>query len=109
MELSEFDFVIAYLSGELNAVPDALSRVYCAAMRENTLYIIHASLCHPGITRLNHFVRANNLPYSVDDVRSLRYSECLPIYTLIGARPLCHMTSFRTCTIRHRLQQHFYL
>jgi len=59
------------VSGKLNAAPDALSRVYCASMRENTLYNIHVSLCHPGITRLNHYVRANNLPYSVDDVRKV--------------------------------------
>jgi len=71
MELSEFDSDIAYRSGNLNAAPDALSRVYCAAMRENTLYNIHVSLCHPGITRLNHYVRAKNLPYSVDDVRKV--------------------------------------
>ena len=37
MELSEFAFDIAYRSGKLNVAPDALSRVYCAAMRENTL------------------------------------------------------------------------
>jgi len=71
MELSEFDCDIVYRSGKLNAAPDALSRVYCAAMRENTLYNTHVSLCHPGITRLNHYVRAKNLPYSVDDLRKV--------------------------------------
>ena len=30
---------------------------------------LHSSLCHPGVTRLLHFVRSRNLPYSVDDVR----------------------------------------
>jgi len=29
------------------------------------------SLCHPGVTRLIHYVRAKNLPYSVDDVRKV--------------------------------------
>ena len=57
MELSEFAFDIAYRSGKLNAAPDALSRVYCAAMRENTLYNIHVSLCHPGVTRLIMFAQ----------------------------------------------------
>ena len=37
MELSEFAFDIAYRSGKLNAAPDTLSLVYCAAMWENTL------------------------------------------------------------------------
>jgi len=40
-------------------------------MRENTLYNIHVSLCHPGIARLNHYIRAKNLPYSFDDVRKV--------------------------------------
>ena len=34
-----------------------------------SLHQIHEALCHPGITRLFHFVRAKNLPFSVDDVR----------------------------------------
>ena len=76
MELSEFDFDIAYRSGKLNAAPDALSRVYCTAMRENTLYNIHVSLCQPGITRLNHYVRAKHLPYSIDNVRKVVVHDC---------------------------------
>jgi len=69
MELHEFDFEIVYRSGKLNSAPDALSRVYCANMNGTTLHDIHASLCHPGIPHLHHFVRAKNLPYSVEDVR----------------------------------------
>jgi len=69
MELHEFDFDIVYRSGKLNSAPDALSRVYCANMNGTTLHDIHASLCHPGIPHLHHFVRAKNLPYSVEDVR----------------------------------------
>ena len=30
---------------------------------------LHASLCHPGVTRMSHFVRARNLPYSIDEIR----------------------------------------
>jgi len=69
MQLNEFDFEIVYRSGKLNSAPDALSRVYCANMNGTALHEIHASLCQPGITRLHHFVRAKNLPYSVEDVR----------------------------------------
>ena len=35
------------------------------------LHDIHASVCHPGITRLCHFVRAKNVPYSVEQVRRI--------------------------------------
>ena len=50
---------------------DALSRAHCAVTEANSLYKIHELLCHPGITRLNHFVRTKNLPYSIDDVRKI--------------------------------------
>ena len=32
---------------------------------------MHESLCHPGVTRLHHFVRVKNLPYSVNEVRNV--------------------------------------
>ena len=28
-------------------------------------------LCHPGITRMNHFVCSRNLPYSIEDIKSV--------------------------------------
>ena len=55
MQLSEYDFEIVYRAGKLNHVPDALSRVFCASIHDNTLHEIHESLCHPGITRFYHF------------------------------------------------------
>ena len=36
---------------------------------KDDLEYIHSALCHPGITRLNHFVSSKNLPYSIDDIR----------------------------------------
>ena len=35
---------------------------------------IHDQLCHPGVTRLLHFVRTKSLPYSTDDVKKLYHS-----------------------------------
>jgi len=52
--------------GKLNSVPNALFREYCESFHENSLYTAQASLCHPGITRLCHFVCTKNLPYSLD-------------------------------------------
>ena len=34
-----------------------------------TLSDIHTGLCHPGVTRLLHFVRSKNLPFSTEDVK----------------------------------------
>ena len=69
MELAQYSYDIVYRQGKLNIAPDALSRVYCASTRDNTLYAIHAELCHPGITRMYHFIRSKNLPYSWNEVK----------------------------------------
>ena len=45
-------------------------------MSSNSLSDLHCSLCHPGITRLNHYIKSKNLPYSVDDVKRV-CSTCL--------------------------------
>ena len=69
VELMPYSFDVQHRPGKLNNAADALSRNLCASTSSNKLCELHKSLCHPGITRLLHFVRARNLPYSVDDVR----------------------------------------
>jgi len=85
MELSCFDFDIVYRPGRENVTPDALSRSTCSAVCGDTrpLYTLHTSLCHPGVTRMYHFVKSRNLPYSVEDVRQMTSAcricaECKP-------------------------------
>ena len=36
---------------------------------EDSLFKLHEALCHPGVTRLNHFMRTRNLPYSLDEIK----------------------------------------
>ena len=36
---------------------------------------MHNALCHPGVTRMNHFVRKKNLPYSISEIRQIT-SNC---------------------------------
>ncbi len=85
MELSCFNFDIVCRPGEENVAPDAFSRSNClsASVNINSLFEIHKSLCHPGVTHMYHFVKSRNLPYSVDDVRQMTKAckdcaECKP-------------------------------
>ena len=45
--------------------------VHHTSSLEATLQDLYNSLCHPGITRMYHFVRSRNLPYSVEDVKQM--------------------------------------
>ncbi|XP_046978653.1 uncharacterized protein LOC124544230 [Vanessa cardui] len=73
LELSCFKYDIIYRPGIENIVADALSRV-CAHLNIDKLRDLHNSLCHPGIVRMMHWVRMKNLPYSVNDIKSLTQS-----------------------------------
>ena len=85
IELSTFDFDIVYRCGEENIPADALSRVKCLSMSIDKLRDVHESLCHPGETRMAHFVKVRNLPFSIDQIRQIirscqACSECKPQY-----------------------------
>ncbi|XP_065675863.1 uncharacterized protein LOC136092072 [Hydra vulgaris] len=60
-----------YCPGQCNSGPDTFTCVRCAAISSEPLYELHALLCHPGVTRLHHFIRSRNLPYSVEDVKQI--------------------------------------
>ena len=63
LELASFSYSIRYRPGQSNVGPDALTRAFCASIVPN-LQDLHEKLCHPGVRRLSHFVRAKNYPYS---------------------------------------------
>ena len=69
LELASYSYTIVYRPGKDNVAADSLTRTYCGSASGLSLTDIHAALCHPGITRLLHFVRTKNLPFSTDDVR----------------------------------------
>ena len=71
LELACFSYDIAYRSGKQNAVADAQSRVCSSTTTVDKLHGLHENLCHPGVTRMLHFVRSKNMPYSVENVRAV--------------------------------------
>ena len=83
IELSTYNYDILYRPGKLNESPDALSRGTCASAHDDRLRALHDKLCHPGVTRFFHFVKARNLPFSIEDVRTMTRNcpvcaECKP-------------------------------
>ena len=63
--------------------PDTFTRVICSVMTSDDLVQLHNSLCHPGITRMAHFVKTKNLRVSIEQIRSVvnscpTYAECKP-------------------------------
>ena len=69
LELSCYSFDIVYRPGKENVAPDTFSRATCASSANDSPYKLHDSLWHPGITRFWHFIRAKNLPYSLEDAK----------------------------------------
>ena len=78
IEISNYSYDVVYGPGSENAAADALSRATCSATTSGSmdnLKEIHDSLCHPGITRMCHFVKSRNLPYSVQEVKQI-FANC---------------------------------
>ena len=71
LELMQCNCEISYKAGKCNTVPDTLSRVYCSSLSSSTLHDIHAALCHSGVAQMYHYVKANNRPYSSEEVRRI--------------------------------------
>ncbi|XP_068235600.1 uncharacterized protein [Palaemon carinicauda] len=70
LELASYSYTIQYRPGKQNIAPDTLTLAYCCSISSmSSLTDIHENLCHPGVTRLLHFVRSKNLPFSTDDVK----------------------------------------
>lgn len=84
LELASLSYSIRYRPGKFNAGADSLTRAFAASITQNCrLEDVHNQLCHPGITRMLHFVRSKNLPFSTEDVRKVCMNcrvcaECKP-------------------------------
>jgi transposase InsO family protein len=92
----------------LNIPADTLSR--CSAILHHDreqLKRIHNGLCHPGVTRVTHYVRSKNLPYSENDVKtvSAKCPICCEIKPRFFMPPVAH--TVRATAPFERLQVDF--
>ncbi|KAG8190994.1 hypothetical protein JTE90_010852 [Oedothorax gibbosus] len=71
LDLTCFKFDIIYRPLSSNAAADAFSRISASAIPQPDLKELHIALCHPGITRMYHWVRGKNLPFSLEDIKAL--------------------------------------
>jgi len=71
IELSTFHYDVKFRPGAMNLGADALSRTCAHLSITSKLTNLHELLCHPGVTRLTHYIRSRNLAYSVEDVRNV--------------------------------------
>ncbi len=81
LELSTYDFDIVYRAREGNVPADTFSRVREMSLTLDNLLELHRSLCHPGVTRMAHFVKSCNL----EDMKRITQlcktcKECKPQY-----------------------------
>ena len=68
LELSQLSYDIRHKPGIQNVAPDAFSRV-CSSTSIPSLPQLHQSLGHPGFSRMYHFVRQRNLPFSGEETK----------------------------------------
>ena len=94
LELASFSYSIRYRPRSQNVGPDTLIRALCTAITtsESRLMSLHKELCCPGVTRLWNFVRAKNLPYSLEDVRKC----CRDCTTCAEIKPQFYVTKNNT-------------
>ena len=79
IELSQYKFEITYRPGKDNVAADTFSRIASIGHPRQELQELHEQLCHPGVSRLTHFIRSRNLPYTQEQVKSVTSSckSCL--------------------------------
>ena len=66
LELASFSYTVKYRPGKDNVAPDSFTRAFIASMSTSRLSEIHNGLGHPGVTRMLHFARSKNMPFSTD-------------------------------------------
>ena len=107
-EQSYFDFEVQYRPGRENLTADCFIRAHFNAFTDKLkkLREFHDGLRHPGISRLTHFVRSRNVPYSSEEARDkLVQNMCWNQASLFQAhQPTSHQINATVSTAEHWIQ-----
>lgn len=74
LELSQYKYHISYRPGSQNPAADTFSRIAAICHPLQELRNLHDQLCHPGVTRLSHFVCQRNLRFTQEQVKTVTNS-----------------------------------
>ncbi|XP_041347788.1 uncharacterized protein LOC121367584 [Gigantopelta aegis] len=66
---ASFCYTVKYRPGKNNVAPDSFTRAFLSSVSTSSLDDIHKALCQSGVTRMLHFVRSKNLPFSTEEVK----------------------------------------
>ena len=69
LEMASFCYTAKYRPSKDYVAPDSFTQVLLSAIPASALDYIHKALCHPGVTRMLHFIWSKKLPYLTDDVK----------------------------------------
>lgn len=71
MELGRYNYEIIYRQGKSNVYVDTRLPAHCGAfLPQRNLSELHNCLWYVGIIGLGHFLKARNLLYSIEDVKT---------------------------------------
>ena len=73
LELAGFRYDISYKSGVINVGADVLSRIAAIGFFPKIPKLLdsHCNLAYPGITRMWTYVLRKNLPFSLEDIKTV--------------------------------------
>ncbi|KRX13315.1 Retrovirus-related Pol polyprotein from transposon 17.6, partial [Trichinella nelsoni] len=61
-------------SDKITPYPESVVASRTTVVENVTLQTIHNNMCHPGVTRMAHYARSKNLPYTMEEIQRMTNS-----------------------------------